>query len=146
MKKQPYSKIKYHGNVYFIQEHLFLDMNAKGEYPGHLDLRLLQYADFVIKTETNELVKCRYDLEEAFDVVCSCSSESHIIEQLREKDEFNFRRNQALHERIYELEDEREALADAIYRAAVKLNICREDVCLTGPQLIMLCADMGDMK
>jgi len=42
------------------------------------------------------------------------------------------------------LQEQRDALAQAIAAAAVKGGICREGASLTGPQLLMLCADMGD--
>lgn len=44
---------------------------------------------------------------------------------------------------LSELKAERDALAKAIRDAAVKAGICRADVALTGPQLLMLCDDMA---
>ncbi|RXZ42654.1 ead/Ea22-like family protein [Crenobacter cavernae] len=41
-------------------------------------------------------------------------------------------------ERIAELEQDRATLANAIRNASVKIGICREDVALTGPHLLML--------
>ena len=44
---------------------------------------------------------------------------------------------------ISRLREEREQLAAAIRNAAVTAGICREDVDLTGPELLVLCGDMG---
>ncbi len=45
--------------------------------------------------------------------------------------------------RASDVKAERDALAKAIRDAAVKAGICRADVALTGPQLLMLCDDMA---
>jgi hypothetical protein len=41
------------------------------------------------------------------------------------------------------VEHERDMLANAIRDAAVKAGICRDDVSLTGPHLLMLCDDLA---
>lgn len=47
-------------------------------------------------------------------------------------------------ERRIRAEFERDNLAEAIRNAAIKAGLCRGDVKLTGPHLIMLCKDMAE--
>lgn len=49
----------------------------------------------------------------------------------------------ALQDQVRQLTHERNALAAAIQKAAVAAGICNADAPLTGPHLLMLCADMG---
>lgn len=49
----------------------------------------------------------------------------------------------ALQDQVRQLTHERNALAAAIQKAAVDAGICNADAPLTGPHLLMLCADMG---
>ncbi len=44
------------------------------------------------------------------------------------------------------LRHERDMLGKAIANAAIKLGICRDDVPLTGPMLLMLCDDIAEMR
>ena len=50
----------------------------------------------------------------------------------------------ALEAEVAEKKHERDCLGKAIQDAAVKSEICRKAVSLTGPQLIMLCMDMAE--
>jgi hypothetical protein len=46
---------------------------------------------------------------------------------------------------VEQLRHEHKCMADAIRDAAVKAGICRDDVCLTEPHLLMLCDDMASV-
>ena len=61
----------------------------------------------------------------------------------RQSEDNIWRTAKAAGDEISRLRHEREQLAKAIRDAAVKAGICREDVPLTGPDLLMLCMDMG---
>lgn len=73
MMRKEYFKVMKNQKAYYIgaalKDKIVAELAALEPERGEkwYELKLLQFSDFVIDTHTNQLVKCRYTLEDIFD-------------------------------------------------------------------------------
>ena len=66
MFKENYVKYAVEDMIYYIREELWSSIDNNGGEAARL-LRLMQFSDFAINSRTNELIKCRYMLDDLLD-------------------------------------------------------------------------------